>query len=250
MLQTINAILVDDEVGCLDNLQHYLAAYCPNLHVAGSTSNIEHIPDLLKNLAIDIAFLDVHLFDRNIFDLLPSVWRVEIPIVFVTAYDSYALRAFGASAIDYLLKPLAADEVKRCYKKIEHYFEGNNTKNTSKEPGPDIKKTRKYVLKKGDHVYPVYPDEILMLKANGFYTEVFFEYEGKLKNVVISKPINQVHLELDSPLLLRVHRSYVVNLKRVTDIKKLGTSHSVEIGNNIVPIAKKRVDIFFDRYHA
>lgn len=250
MNQIINAILVDDEIGCLENLRHYLTQYCPNLRVAGTASNLDHIPNLLKSLPVDIAFLDVHIFDRNIFDVLPSIWQADIPIVFVTAYDRYALRAFGVSAIDYLLKPLAFDDVMRCYRKIERYFDTEDRKGASDRPELNTKKSKKYVIKNGDHIYALCPDDIVLLKAHGFYTEVFFEQDDRLKNVVISKPINQVHQELDSLQLLRVHRSYVINLKRVTNIRKLGVSHSVEIGHKTVPIAKKRVNAFFDQYHA
>lgn len=239
MEKEIKTILVDDETGCIDNLKHYLAVHCPGLKVIATAGNPAEAAQLFATRSVDLAFLDVHLFDENIFDFLPAMARKDVPMVFVTAYDSYAMKAFRVSALDYLLKPLETTEVIRCYEKIRRYFSGVIA------PA----KLSRIMLKQGEQVYFVHPDEFILLKAQGFYTTVSFEYEGRLRHMIMSKPISQLCEEWNIPSLVRVHRSYAINMKKVTRIRKYGSQVNLELGSDLlIPVAKSRVADFFERY--
>jgi len=240
MNKNINAILVDDEPHCIENLRYYLDANCPRIHIVGTGEQPECAEKLLDNLEVDVAFFDIHLFDRNLLDWLSQSGR-NIPVVFVTAYEHYALHAFRVQVVDYLLKPLETSEIKRCYNKIIHFLDG-----TPVAPAPAA---RTVTLRQADHVFVVALHDIVMLKAGGFYTTVYFEQEGKLRSVLVAKPINLVCSEYNEPSLMRVHRSYAVNMKRISAIRKTATGVFLETVCGEVPVAKKRKADFFGSYH-
>lgn len=239
MGRPIHAILVDDEPGCLSNLQHYLETYCPDIRIAGTAADFDAAQALIASEPFDIAFLDVQLFDRTSFELLPADGNPPFPVVFVTAYENYAISAFRVSALDYLVKPLERDEVLRCYNKVVRYFE------TAAAP---VVKSHKMLLRQGDRVYATTGDQLLFLQAQGFYTNVCFMHEGKIREVMVSKPINVVHQDWDSPDLMRVHRSYVINLKQVRSFKRNGTNLSLQLADRLIPVAKRRAAEFLDKY--
>lgn len=240
MISQIRAIIIDDESLCIDNLRHYLKANCSRIEVAGTGEQPECIDKLLQTVLPDIAFLDVHLFDRNVFDWLAQ-HHYDIPIVFVTAYEGYAMNAFRASAFDYLLKPLETSEVQRCYHKITSFFDGLR-KPTAAGPG-------NITLRQGNELYVLPLTDIILLKANGFYTNVCFYYNGAIRNILVSKPISIVCREWDEPLLMRVHRSYVVNLKRISSIIRSESGLVLETLCGPVPVAKSRSNEFLTQYH-
>jgi len=245
MIRTINAILVDDEPGCIDNLQHYLRKFCPDIRVIGTAMDTDTAVALINTLPVQLAFLDVQLFDRTSFEILPKAVRQDFSVVFVTAYEQYALNAFRVSALDYILKPLESEEIIRCYGKIVRHFNSEH----QEQAGLSGKST-KIMLRQGDHVYLTTVDHIVFLMAQGFYTTVGFEYDGKLREIMLSKPINVVHQEWDTPDLMRVHRSYVINLRRVQAVRKSGLNLSLQIADRIIPVAKRRTAEFFEKYHA
>lgn len=250
MNKDIRALLVDDEYGCLTVLQHYLEANCPRINVIGTARTTAEAVQLMHTLPVDLAFLDVHLFDTNIFEISPSLWNLPIEKVFVTAYEQYAMQAFRVSALDYLLKPLGTDEVVRCYDKIERYFNGRIAATNEKNGLPAPARQRKITLRHGDNVYIVKAEDLLILKAHGIYTTVYFKQGEQLKTVLVCKPINIVCRQWDIPELVRVHRSYAVNIRKVTGIRKQGYNISLEIaGADLIPVAKRRAADFFDHYN-
>ncbi len=243
MDKEIITLLVDDEDGCLDILQYYLQIHCPRLKIAATANTPEQAVGLLNTLPIDLAFLDIHLFDSNIFQLLPRLNNPNIEKVFVTAYDEYALKAFSISALDYLLKPLDTKEIIRCYEKIARHFDGANSF------GKNDIKPEKITLRQGNNLYIIHTEDILLLKAKGIYTDIYFEHDKKIKNILVCKPINLVHKQWSLPDLIQVHRSYVINLKWVRGIRKTGINLSLEMhGNHIVPVAKRRANEFLERF--
>ena len=246
MARAINAVLVDDEPGCLSNLQHYLGKYCPDIKVTGTASDVDSAVSIMNSATVQLAFLDVHLLDRTSFEILAQLGREDFSIVFVTAYEEFALNAFRVSALDYILKPLEREEIIRCYGKILRHFDST----TIPEQADCSAKFARIMLRQGEHVYPTTVDKVVFLMAHGFYTSVCFEHEGKLREIMLSKPINVVHQEWDSPQFMRVHRSFVINLQRVQDIRKTGANVSLRLGDRMIPVAKRRTADFFEKYHA
>jgi two-component system LytT family response regulator len=118
----INAIIVDDEKGCISNLRDHLLKMCPDIYIIATGTSLQEALDQAAGQKVDLAFLDIELFNDNIFNSLPTSETINFKIVFVTAYAQYALKAIKVEALDYLLKPLADDEILECYAKIKRFF--------------------------------------------------------------------------------------------------------------------------------
>src|SRR5688500_14592008 len=110
--ETYKAVIIDDEQNAIDVLQLLLLECCPEVQVCGSTINSETGIELVRKELPDIVFLDIEMSKLNGFQLLEQVSDIYFYLIFTTAYDQYALKAFKFSALDYLLKPIIADELK------------------------------------------------------------------------------------------------------------------------------------------
>jgi two-component system LytT family response regulator len=107
----LQAIIVDDEIGNIENLTILINKNCPDITISGSATNVEQGLFLIKKINPEILFLDVKMPDRGGFDLLTSIASPNFEVIFVTAYDQYAIQAIRFSAIDYLLKPVNVNEL-------------------------------------------------------------------------------------------------------------------------------------------
>ena len=113
----MRVLIIEDEMGALDDLRSILAESAPDIRIAGTTESVmQSVAWLEKNPAPDLIFMDIHLSDGSAFEIFKRT-AVEAPVIFTTAYDEYAIHAFRVNAVDYLLKPLAIDEVKRALEK-------------------------------------------------------------------------------------------------------------------------------------
>lgn len=244
MKSTIKAIIVDDEPACISNLQYNLAAYCPDVQIVGTGSSLKEMSSLISETKIDVAFLDVELFDDNIFNQLGSLNSSELKIVFVTAYDKYAIEAFKVEALDYILKPLSKEDIIACYQKIKKWtVTSGNMHDADYEPA-NKKKEPTIALRQGDKVYIVSMLNVLYLEAKGFYTKVCFMDNGVRKEILVSKILNKAEREYSMEYFFRVHKSYVVNVHNLKNmLKQGGLSLEMKTGD-IIPVAKRRANEF------
>ena len=244
----INAAIIDDEPGCVANLNFHLQKYCPDIDIKITGHTIEDVLAINSRKDIDVAFLDIELFEENTLDLLYKQQGVDYKIVFVTAYDKYAVKAFKVEALDYLLKPLSQPEILDCYIKIRKALNKSNTTGIADEDNTNMPKhgLKKIILKQSDKVYVLRANDIYYLQAKGFYTQVIFCFNGVLKAVTISKPINKLAREYHDACFFRIHKSYLINTGHIRNIiRKNGMN--VELDNNdVLPVAKRRVTDFLD----
>jgi len=245
MKTDIRAIIVDDEPGCIANLQHHLATYCTAMRVVATASSIDSARKIINDNNFDVAFFDIHLFKENIFSLIEKLEQVNFEIVFVTAYDNFAIKAFKVAALDYLLKPLSKDDIVACYNKIRKKLNGER-QSFIQEVNNDKHLQRKVILKQGEAVFVVKETEILYFKAKGFYTEIHFTYHGKPAMVLISKPISMLEKEYSSHIFFRIHKSYLVNVRQVMQIHKAESSHIKLNTDELLPVAKRRMREFIE----
>ncbi len=115
----MKAVVIDDEINNVTNLVILLSQHCPSVKVVGTAFNAEEGIDVLTNIETDIVFLDIQMPGKNGFEMLSALKSYNFHVVFVTAYDSYAIKAIKYSALDYLLKPIDIDELKTAVKKAE-----------------------------------------------------------------------------------------------------------------------------------
>ena len=242
----LNAIIVDDEKGCITNLQYNLAKNCPLLDVVATSDNLLKLLNDKTLPKIDIAFLDVELFDDNIFNSLQHIDALDFRIVFVTAYEKYAIRAWKVEALDYILKPLAEDDVKDCYSKIIKHFFPHPVHDLPAEHENHTahQNNKKIILKDNDKVYIIKNEDVYFISGNGFYSTLNFAFGNEERSVIISKPLNKIETEYSKSIFYRVHKSYIVNVTRIIDINRTDGMNIKMKNGKMIPVAKRRINEF------
>ena len=236
----IKAIIVDDELGCIENLRYCLNKYCPDIDIVATASTIRDAADIILVKKFDVAFLDIQMLNDNIFNVMDNIDITDFGVVFVTAYDNFAVRAFRVNAIDYILKPIAEEEIKACYEKIKMRVRLKNTHNGT---GNHINAQEKiHIFKKGERLFSVMESDIFYLKAKGFYTEVYFEHNHHTTSVLVSKPISAIEKEYSTVTFFRTHRSYLVNTLKIVNVIKTDKLQVKLANSHVLPVARTRLN--------
>jgi two-component system, LytTR family, response regulator len=209
----MKALLVDDEQPNLDNLQALLKAYCPQVDVCGTALNAQAAKSLLYTYQPDLVFLDIQMPEQNGFDLLRSLPTHHFEVIFVTAYDQYAIQALRFAAVDYLLKPVAIDELQAAVARAEqqHRLKEQNQllQNLMHllKAGPKQDEQR-IALPTAKETYFVRIGEIIRCESSNNYT-TFYLADGAA--LLVCKPIYAYDDLLKEYGFVRCHQSHLVN---------------------------------------
>lgn len=240
----MKTIVVEDELNNLNLLSHFLKKYCPEVDLIASCQTKDQGVELVNQLNPDLLFLDIVLEESTAFELLEEIDHKDVKIVFITAFDEYALKAFRYHAVDYLLKPLQIDELVNVVRRLKEEDE----KNTLFDENDDLETLSKSLKKSGnnyviisniDKVNFIKNDEIIYCKSSGRYTE-FFITDGR--KLLASKSLGEYETILNSNYFFRIHKSYIVNLDKILNInKKAGNFCELKDGSYL-PISRRRME--------
>ena len=181
----LRAILIDDELECIDSLAYEIANYCPNVEIVEKCQGGAEGVKAIHKHKPDLIFLDIDMPFINGFDVLEMVPNIDFEVIFTTAYDKYALQAFKISAVDYLLKPVDPEELKKAVKKVLVLRNKGNTQeqiNFLIQQLNDLENNnvRKVALPTFDGLEFVNLDDILYCQSDGSYSYVYYTDGGKL----------------------------------------------------------------------
>lgn len=191
----MRAVIIDDERIARQELRRLLSAH-PSIEVAAEAQNGREALDLIPKLAPDVIFLDIQMPEMTGFEILSQL--DDFPqIIFTTAYDEYAIRAFEVSALDYLLKPIAADRLAAAVAKLR--------------PRKIPPRLEQVFVRDGERCWLVRVADIFLLESEGNYTRVCFKNERPL----IGKSLAALEARLDPSIFFRTSRSQILNLKWV-----------------------------------
>lgn len=236
----ISAIIVEDEQISRDILRNYIAKYCPNVELLGEASNIEEAQKLIEKYELDLVFLDVEMPFGNAFDLLEKVENKTFEVVFVTAYDHYAIEALNNQATYYLLKPISIDELIKAVSLVTEIKEKENElENTILTPKTTAVNGKITIPQQdGFEVVNIY--DIVFCKADDNYTEVHFKDSKKL----VSKTLKYFEDILKDNSFARIHKSFLVNVNEITKYKKgKGGSVILSNGKEIIVSSSKKANL-------
>jgi two-component system LytT family response regulator len=237
----MKAIIVDDETNARNLLKNVLERYCPNVNVIGEADGVQAGYELLKDENPDVLFLDIKMNDGTGFDLIELLDAPKFKLIFTTAFDEFAVKAFKYGAVDYILKPITPIDLKECIKRIE----SNDI--ISKEQIGIINShnvnAEKIALPSQEGIHMVNLDQILYCKGEGSYTS-FFTIQN---DVVVSKNLSYYADLLSENIFFRVHQSYLVNLDHVKTIQKTGGGFLLMTNNHEIPISRRRKDELFKK---
>ncbi|HLG33271.1 MAG TPA: LytTR family DNA-binding domain-containing protein [Bacteroidia bacterium] len=210
----MKAIILDDEPDARDALRMAVERYCPEIKIIASCENPEEGLEQIKKHNPDLLFLDVDMPGMSGFDVLNQLAESDMNVIFVTAHDKYAIKAIRFSALDYLLKPVDADELQRAVKRA---MEKQNRSENNIKVKSFLDNIRSQQERLGKLSVPtmeglLFMDihEIVYCKADDNYTEIILSSKEK---IVISKTLKDVEEMLEGYTFFRIHQSYLINLK-------------------------------------
>jgi two-component system, LytTR family, response regulator len=230
-MTSIKAIIVDDERLARLNLRKLLQPY-PEIDVAGEAASCENAMELIRFHNPQLIFLDIQLSGETGFDLLEVIDH-SIKIIFVTAYDEYAIRAFEVNAIDYLLKPVNPERLKAAIEKVIRQEKTQESEAKSYEYSDSI-----YVRLNNFASRFIKISSITFIEPVGNYSRIF-TIEGK--HCLVLKTLKQWQEELPEKNFVRIHRSSIVNIEHVDHIEKdSDTQHRAYLKNIPEPLDVSR----------
>ena len=240
----LKAILIDDEPECLKSLAHDLGEHCPGVSIVAQCAGGKDGIKAINQHSPDVIFLDIDMPYINGFDLIEMVPNLDFEVIFTTAHDKYALQAFKISAVDFLLKPIDSDELKKAIQKVRILRESGNTPKQISFLIEQIKdlesnNVRKIALPTFDGLEFINLDDILYCQSDGAYSNVFFTDGTKL---YISKTLRYLEEALCSFHFFRVHNSYIVNLNHVRKYSKSDGGMLILSNGDHVRVSRSKKD--------
>lgn len=246
---TLTAVIIDDEMHSVDVLKTLLETYCPAVRVVGQADNSTTGRKVIGEQSPDIVFLDIEMPFGTGFDMLDAIEPKNTSVIFVTAYDHYALKAIKYYAIDYLLKPVDIDELKLAVKRVEERKEQQSGSalpvsllKTYLEKGVD---NSKIALPMADGLQFVNRHEIVRCEACGNYTRIYLQEN---RTYMVARTLGEYE-ELLSPYnFLRIHHAHLINLDHIERYVRGEGGYVIMSDGAVVDISRRKKQDFLSRF--
>ncbi|NBC64506.1 MAG: response regulator [Bacteroidetes bacterium] len=220
-MRQIKTVIIDDEQPARDVIREYLEDR-DEIEIVGEFGSPTKALTFLKEHDVDLCFLDIQMPAMTGFELVEAL--DELPrIIFSTAYDKYALRAFEINAVDYLLKPYTKERFDEALNRaLDRIDEGRNEKERIEEIIRQTRQKQWYTdqifVRTGKRIKPIAVDEIIWIEADGDYARIHFEEDS----ILSSKRLGELEDRLDPKLFTRVHRSSLIALNQLKELESDG----------------------------
>jgi two-component system, LytTR family, response regulator len=239
-MNPLKVIIIDDEPDCVRLLELQLNRHCPNVTVIGSTSNSEDGLIMLLKTPPDLLYLDIEMPHLNGFDLLEKVGDLTFQVVFTTAYDRYAVRAFKFSALDYLLKPIDPVELKATVEKAAQKVQVVQQQlDLLKQQLLSSRRSSKIALPQLNGFIIADIEQIIYCESDSNYTRFHMKNN---EQYLICRSLGEVESLLEGYSFFRPHKQFLVNtdeIKRV--VRDEGTILELSNGTQ-VPVSRQKLD--------
>jgi two-component system, LytTR family, response regulator len=247
----LKVFIVDDEYQSRNLLSKLLLEHFPNIAVAGQAANVQEGIAGIYASKPALVFLDVEMNGETGFDLLRKIENRNFQIIFITAHDNYALKAFRYNAVDYLLKPIVLDELKEAVNKATNQLSAKKITSDAQlenlvQSMRDPKKVNdKIAVPTSDGFVLISVQEIVYCRANGNYTE-FHLSAGR--NLLSSYTLKQYHELLEEQNFFRAHRSFLVNLAHVKMYRRGEGGTIVMNDGSEIELSRQNKDAFLQLF--
>ena len=243
--KSITAIVVDDEKPSREALSTYIHDFCNGVEIVAECDSIKSAHKAITEFNPQLVFLDIEMPNGNGFDLLKLFKTLPFKVIFVTAFSEYAIRAFRYSATDYLLKPVKIDELVDAVDKVRHEIDKDYS---NLNLGILLE-----ALSQGNHQNLVVRDnkgftvvkteELIMCEADGYCTNLYLTGHRK---IISTKSLKHFEELFENKQLIKVHRSYIVNLSKIAGYTRQGEIRLEE--NLTCPLGDNYKQQFLDRF--
>lgn len=249
----INVLIIDDEEEACDNLKNILSQYIDsNISVVGAAHNTVEGEELINKFNPDAVFLDIEMPEENAFEFLERIHPFDFDIVFITAYDEFAIKAFRLNAIDYILKPIDIDDLANAIQKLKdriyykHYVQSNARQVSVLKQISNKELQHKLTLRSLNQLEIVDFKDIYSIEGQGSYCKISFNKAGVQKEIITSFIIADYEDVLPAELFYRVHKSYLVNCLQIEKILINGSYSVVLKSNEHIPVSRRRYNDFIN----
>lgn len=249
----LKCLVVDDEFNCRSNLQILIEDHCPELEVLALADSAKNARELVKEHDPDVVFLDIKMPDEDGFAFLKSMGTYRFSVVFTTAYNQFALKAFKANAIDYLEKPIDVDDLKKAVAKLvklhELPKEEGATGSEAVQRSLDSLVTKSspgiIAIPTSDGFVMARNEEIVYLEAEENYTYIHLTNNRKYFSCGSIKRYEDV---LDKNIFFRTHRSYIINVaNHLKEFSRKEGNMVILTGDIKVPVARRTLPEFLNQ---
>lgn len=249
----MNALIIDDEVKGAELLQLLLEMVSPEVKVIGICNSGKDGIEKIKLLKPDIIFLDINMPGMSGFEMLNKIKDIDFEIIFTTAYDEYAIKAFKVNAADYLLKPIDSDELVNAIKKVQNLLTKKvespliKMEDLLKVLKPDKAPNDRLPINTNDGIIFVPYDEIQYLIANSNYTDIFLE-NGK--KYTATKTLKDFEDTIPDTIFYRIHNAHMVNIKHVAKYVRGDGGYVIMLNGESLEVSRRKKAEFLEKLGA
>jgi len=243
-MERIRAMLVDDENHCNQTLAYELMRHCPQVEVVAMAMSGEEAIHQIRTLQPDLVFLDIEMPGLSGFELIERLKPISFDVIFVTAYDQYAIQAFRYAAMDYLMKPVVSEQLIEAVARVgSHRLPADQSSQLEVllHNLRDGLKSPRIALPSGRGMDFVNTEDILYCIAESNYTHIRMQNGSKY---TCSKTLKEVEHLLTHLDFFRIHQSYMINMRHLQRYLRDDGGYAVMTDGYKVPIAKRRKEEF------
>jgi len=238
----IKAIIADDEQDAVNYLKKSLKECCLNLEIIATAQNVKETENLILSLHPDLVLLDINMPGGSVFEMLDRLKPITFEVIFVTAYNQYAIQALKRNAIDYLLKPININELKEAIGKVEiKKTEALNKKNIE-ELIRELTKQNKIAITTFERTIYLKISDIIRFEGDGNYVRIITTTG---ENYLVSKKIKDYQELLPNYPFYRVHNSYIINVDHIKSILNKDSA-IIMSDNTVIPVSRKKREEFLE----
>jgi two-component system LytT family response regulator len=245
----IKSIIVDDEKHGRENLAGVLQHHCQDVHVVGEANSVENAISLIELHSPQLVFLDIEMPKENGFQLLEHFRDSNFEVVFVTAYDNYAIKAIRFSAADYILKPINYKDLIAAVAKVSERIRLKEENNRIKQLYRNIHQPTnpRIGLPTTDRIEYVEVDKIIRCQGEGNYTHFYFEGD---RHLLVAKTLVEFEELLQDYSFMRVHKTHLINLSHVVAYVKTDGGMLQFSNGDLVAVSRRRKELVKEKLKA
>ncbi len=241
----IRTVLIDDNPHAIQILKDDLAKMFPEVEIVGEADGVVQGAKVLRKTLPDLLLLDIQMGDGTGFDLLEIVPDIRFQLIFTTAHDEHAIRAFRFAAVDYLLKPIDPEELRHAVERAKkHLAFANGVLPSQQVQLPVLKEhfqknetPKTIALHTAEKIHIARLEDLLRLEASGNYTQVYFQDGTRL---LLTKTLKEFDQMLEEAGFLRVHQTHLVNFSHIREFIKTDGGYIVMADGAKIPVAVRK----------
>jgi two-component system LytT family response regulator len=239
-MHMLKAIIIDDEINSVELMQHLINDNCPDISIIASETSPGNAVALIEKNKPDLIFLDIEMPEMSGFELLEKLKHLSFHVIFTTAYDNYAIKAFKYNTIDYLLKPIIVSElteaVNRLIAKTKNDTQDKSINKLLETIRASQSQGRLAISSQNEIVYAEMSN-IIRLESDSNYTNIILS-DGK--KITSSKTLKEYEIMLSPDKFFRTHKAFIVNLDHVEKYVKSDGGYLITKDNVQVPISREK----------